>query len=132
MLARFEYDRWRLTWETRFRRRVHQDFAGVDEYGDIWSSRDIFADTCQGPDYGDVSCRDYGDSDNYFINNVSVYYSADRWTLGLGVRNVFDEWPPQVDGTEVFSINNTPIGYGYDLNGRLVFLNFALRFGGGG
>ncbi len=130
MLVRFQYDRWRMTWETRFRRGVNQDVLGVDAYGDIWSSRDIFADTCLGPDYGDVSCRDYGDAGNYFLNNMSVYYSADRWTIGLGVRNVFDEWPPQVDASEVFSINNTPIGVGYDLRGRTVFLNFAASFGG--
>lgn len=133
MLARFEYDRWRLTWETRFRRGVHQDFNGVDQYGDVFASgpNGIFADTCLGPDFGDFTCRDYGDTDNYFLNNLSVYYTGDRWTVGLGVRNVFDEWPPQVDGTEVFSINNTPIGVGYDLNGRSVFLNVAASFGGG-
>ena len=130
MLARFEYDRWRLTWETRFRRHVHQDFRGVDDYGDIYVSTGAYAATCLGPDYGDVLCRNWGDSGNYFLNNMSLYYSADRWSAGLGIRNVFDEWPPQVDGNEVFSINNTPIGAGYDLRGRSIFLDFEFSFGG--
>ena len=131
MLTRFEYDRWRLTWETRFRRHVHQWRPGVDPYGDIYSSNGEFADTCLGPDYGDVFCRDYADSGNYFLNNMSLYYSADRWSAGLGIRNVFDEWPPQVDSNELFSvINNTPIGRGYDLGGRSIFLDFEVSFGG--
>ncbi len=130
MLARFEYDRWRLTWETRFRRGVQQDPRFVDSYGDIWSSTGNFADTCQGPGYDDFTCRDYAEAENYFLNNLSVYYTADRWSFGLGVRNVFDEWPPQVDDSEAVTVNNTPIGYGYDLFGRTVFLDFEINFGG--
>ena len=131
MLTRLEYDRWRLTWETRFLRRVHQDFDFVDSFGDIWQTQGVFADTCLGPEYGDLFCRDYGDAGSYFLNSMSLYYSADRWTAGLGVRNVFDRWPPQVDSSEVLSINNTPIGLGYDLNGRSIFLNVAVSLGGG-
>jgi iron complex outermembrane receptor protein len=39
-----------------------------------------------------------------------------------------------VDGSEfndVLAINNTPIGYGYDLRGRTYFMNVAANFGGG-
>jgi iron complex outermembrane receptor protein len=60
-----------------------------------------------------------------------MYYYGDQWTFGGGIRNVFNVKPPFVDGTEVLSINNTPIGYGYDLNGRTYFLNIAVSFGGG-
>jgi len=78
-----------------------------------------------------VLCRDYGDADNYFLNNVSLYYFGDRWTIGGGIRNVFDQEPPVVDSTEVLAVNNTPIGYGYDLYGRTYFLNLGVSFGGG-
>ena len=47
------------------------------------------------------------------------------------IRNLFDEEPPFVDGTEILSFNNTPIGYGYDLRGRTYFFNIAATFGGG-
>jgi iron complex outermembrane receptor protein len=46
------------------------------------------------------------------------------------VRNVFDEKPPIVDASEVLSFSNTPIGYGYDLQGRMLFFDVAYRFGG--
>jgi iron complex outermembrane receptor protein len=60
-----------------------------------------------------------------------VYFYGDRWTFGGGIRNVFNEEPPFVDGTEILAVNNAPIGYGYDLNGRTYFFNIAANFGGG-
>jgi iron complex outermembrane receptor protein len=104
---------------------VIQDPAGVDDFSDAY----IASDTCFGPP-DDVLCRDYADTENYFLHNASVYYYGDRWTLGGGIRNVMNEKPPIVDGTEVQAINNTPIGYGYDINGRTFFLNVGYNFGG--
>ena len=123
---RFDYDDWRLTWEVRYLAHVNQDEAGVDDFSDA----SAFSDTCDGPPT-DVLCRDWGDADNYFLNNMSVYYYGDRWTLGGGIRNVFDKNPPVVDGTEILSLNNTPIGYGYDIMGRTYFFNVVFIFGGG-
>ncbi len=123
---RFDYDDWRLTWETRILSSVNQDAAGVDDFGTAFD----ISDTCLGPPT-DVLCRDFGDGANYFLHHVSVYYYGDRWTIGGGVRNAFDKRPPVVDGTEVQSINNTPLGYGYDINGRTFFLNAKVNFGGG-
>ena len=122
---RFDYDDWRFTWETRYLSSVIQDPAGVDDFSDAY----IASDTCFGPP-DDVLCRDYADTENYFLHNASVYYYGDRWTLGGGIRNVLNEKPPIVDGTEVLAINNTPIGYGYDINGRTFFLNVGYNFGG--
>ena len=123
---RFDYDDWRITWETRYLASVHQDPDGVDDF----SSAFIASDTCLGPP-DDVLCRDYGDTENYFLHNVSMYYYGDQWTFGGGIRNLFDEEPPVVDGTEVLALNNTPIGYGYDINGRVFFVNIGVNFGGG-
>ena len=124
---RLNYDNWRLTWETRYLASVHQDPAGVDAFGNVFYSP---SDTCFGPPT-DVDCRDSGDTDNYFLNHISVYYYGDRWTVGGGIRNAFDKNPPVVDGTEVLAVNNTPIGVGYDLNGRTYFFNVVVNFGGG-
>ncbi len=126
VFARFDYDDFRFTWETRYLSSVNQDPDGVDDFSDI----NGIGDTCLGPP-DDELCRDVGYTENYFQHNMSLYYYGDRWTLGGGVRNVFDEKPPFIDGTEILSINNTPIGYGYDVNGRTYFFNVAVTFGGG-
>jgi len=125
-IARFDYDEWRFTWETRLLSSVKQDAGGVDDFGTAFD----ISDTCLGPP-NDVLCRDYGDATHYYLHNASLYYYGDRWTFGGGIRNVFDKNPPVVDGTEIQSVNNTPLGYGYDLNGRTFFLNIGAKFGGG-
>ena len=43
---------------------------------------------------------------------------------------MFDNEPPRVDGTEVTSVNNSPIGYGYDSLGKGYFLNVRYLLGG--
>ena len=116
---------WRLSWSTRYVGEVEQDPAGIDEWGDISSG----SDTCLGPTRGDVLCRDVGFADEYFLHSASVYYYGDTWTVGAGVRNVFDEPPPMVNhGEGVFHRRNMPLGMGYDLNGRTYFFNLAARF----
>jgi iron complex outermembrane receptor protein len=123
---RLDYSDFRFVYEMRYTSSVIQDPAGVDDFDEALTGG---SDTCLGPP-DDVLCRDYADTDNYFLHNVSLYYYGDRWTFGGGIRNLFDEEPPIVDGTEIQSINNTPIGYGYDLRGRTYFLNVAVNFGG--
>ena len=123
---RFDYDNFRLTYETRYIASVKQDADGVDAFSSAFSA----SDTCLGPP-NDVLCRDYGDTDNYFLHHLSLYYYGDRWTFGGGIRNLLDEEPPVIDGTEILAVNNTPIGYGYDINGRTFFLNVGINFGGG-
>lgn len=118
----------RLTWATRYLGSVEQDVLEIDEFG---NAIDGTADTCLGPSAGDVNCRDIGFADDYFLHSMSVYFYGDVWTFGGGIRNVFDEAPPLVDGNEVLAVNNTPLGYGYDLNGRVFFVNVAAHFGGG-
>jgi iron complex outermembrane receptor protein len=127
--VRFDYDDWRVTWETRYTGSVEQKPDEVEEFSDAFT----LSDTCLGPDFGDELCRDYADAENYFLHNISLYYYGDRWTMGGGIRNIFDEEPPIVDTSTVdhpLAVNNTPLGYGYDLNGRVYFLNVAVNFGG--
>jgi len=123
---RFDYDDLRLTWETRYMASVTQDLAGIDPFDDAFGG----SDTCGILD--DDLCRDYANADNYFLHNISLYYFGDRWTFGGGIRNLFDEEPPVIDCNEPLScFNNTPLGYGYDLQGRVYFANVAVNFGGG-
>ena len=124
---RFDYDKYRVTWETRYMSGVEQDSDFVDDFDDVFGGG---SDACLGPP-DDVLCRDIGFAENYFLHNVSLYYYGDRWTFGGGIRNLLDEEPPFVDGSEVLSVNNSPIGYGYDLNGRVFFLNASVNFAGG-
>ncbi len=118
---RADFGKYRLSWASRYLSGVDQDADGVDEFSDVFG----IADTCLGEANGDVDCRDVGWIDGYWNHTVSFYYRGDQWTLGAGLRNVFDEDPPFVDGTEVSSINNGPIGFGYDLYGRQAFINIA-------
>ena len=133
---------YRFTWQTRFIDAVTQDQDGVDDFGNVFGEVDLngdgvitpdvedgfFADTCIGTFRGGVDCRDFAEADEYYLHTASMYYRGDSWTIGGGVRNVFNTRPPQVDTSEVTGFNNTPIGVGYDLNGRTFFLNVAKQF----
>ena len=123
---RVDYGDWRLTYETRYLAGVDQDVREQDSFSDAFT----LSDTCLGPP-SDVLCRDVGHADNYFLHHMSLFYYGDRWTFGGGIRNLLDEEPPRVDGTELTDINGAPLGYGYDLNGRTFFVNIAANFGGG-
>jgi len=136
---------WNATWQVSYKSRVDQDPDSLDEWGSAVGEPDltatpveqldgslvypkVYADTCYGPDYGDTLCRDVGFIKSQVVHNISLYYRADTYTVGFGVRNVFDKAPPRVDGTEVSSYSNVPIGYGYSLFGREYFLNISKSF----
>ena len=67
----------------------------------------------------DVLCRDYAEADSYFRHSTSLFYKADTFILGVGIRNVFNKQPHELMESEVISFSNTPIGFGYDLQGGL-------------
>jgi iron complex outermembrane recepter protein len=118
---------YRVTWAASYLGSVEQDPLGIDPFGNAIEGG---GDTCLGPLGGDVNCRDVGFADDYFLHSASVYFYGDVWTFGGGVRNVFNTEPPLVSGDEVLAVNNVPIGVGYDLNGRVYFLNVQANFGG--
>jgi iron complex outermembrane receptor protein len=114
---------YRFTWSTRYIGSVTQDIEGVDEFDNGIIG---IADTCDG--LNGVLCRDVGYAGVYINHSSSVYYRGDTWTIGAGVRNIFSEAPPQVDGNEVFARNNVPFGNGYDIMGRTFFVNVGTKF----
>ena len=124
LAVRADFSDFRFTWQTRFLSDVAQDPEDVDDFDDY----DGIADTCAGPSRGDELCRDVGFADDYYVHSASFYWYGDVWTIGGGIRNLFDDEPPAVDGSEIFAIRNTPIGRGYDVNGRTFFLNIGATF----
>ncbi len=128
---RAQMDNLVVSLQTRYIGSVNQDPDGVDPLSDVFDSQGtgFVGDTCLGPDNGDVLCRDVGFASNYFTHNLSATYDSNGdWYARIGVRNVLDEGPPRVDGNEVLSISNVPIGYGYDLIGRTYFVDFGINF----
>lgn len=127
--VRLDYDRWRVSWGTRYVSKGRQDQVFRDPFSDIYDSGGTgwFGDTCLGPP-DDLLCRDVGDAPSYLIHSLSGWYSGDTWSVGFGASNLFDKAPPQVNPDEgPTKIKNTPIGAGYDLSGRTLFLSAQIR-----
>ena len=122
-----EYGKWRFRWTTRYLGSVHQDPDGLEDFAHI--GLPARGDTCLGPP-DDLLCRDVGFADDYYMHSISLRRNGDAWQVLGGIRNVFDEPPPVVDGSEVLSTNNTPIGYGYDYLGKSYFLSIRYQLGG--
>ena len=108
------------------------------EFGDAFNGgpNGEFSPTCLGNGSpngvvaGDgVFCRPVGTADQYFEHTTSVRWDNGDLRLILGIRNLFDEAPPQVSSRAgILQISNTPIGNGYDLNGREFFGQVLYRF----
>lgn len=131
----------RFTWQTRYIGEVAQDPDDVDEFADAFGNgpdgqpTGFFADTCTGGGSGDgivagdgVFCRDVGFADEWFEHTASIRWDNQTIRIIAGVTNIFDTAPPLIDTNEVFGISNTPIGNGYNLNGREFFMQVLYRF----
>lgn len=125
---RLSYGEWFVRWQTRYLSKQSIDPQFYDPFNHAFGNSPR-GDTCLGPP-DDVLCRDVAWASEYMVHRASVGYRADTWSVIAGVRNVFDEPPPRVDGSEILSVNNSPIGAGYDLDGRVFFINAGARFGG--
>ena len=131
LALRLDYERWRLSWQSRYMSGYENYRGADDEWGNV-AGTPALADTCLGPP-DDLMCRDVETAPDYWIHHASLSYRRDTWRIIAGARNVFDEPPPQVDKSfdQLWSAtNNTPRGLGYDLNGRTFFLTATYRFGG--
>ena len=131
-----DYDRWRFTFSTFFQTEVETREFESDGVTDRrftpeftnYNDSNNQAVTCAGPDNGDVNCRPVFFADDYFRHSVSLRYRGDDWFAILGVNNVFNQNPPRIDTREQFGISNTPLGFGYDLNGREYTLRLNKTF----
>lgn len=142
-----EVDRWLFTWQTRYIGDMRQDPDGVDPFADNFGfgsdgvATGFFGDTCTGfgsngpggaanpivPGDG-AFCSDVGFANDYFEHSASIRYRDESWEIRVGVTNIFDRNPPLVDGNEVLSVSNVPIGAGYNLDGREYFMTVRKTF----
>ncbi|QUL36613.1 TonB-dependent receptor domain-containing protein [Erythrobacter sp. JK5] len=136
-----DWDKWRLTWQTRWIGEVEQQADGIDPLSDAFGNgpdgvpTGFIGDTCLGggSDNGVVAgdgvfCRDVGFADDYFEHTISLRFDSGPFRIIAGITNLFDESPPLIDTNEVFGISNIPIGNGYDLDGREYFAQVRYRF----
>jgi iron complex outermembrane receptor protein len=127
--ARVTYKDFGVSWGFRYVSSAEQDEDFIDDFGNVLQDAPggAFSSTCGGPSIGDLNCRDVGFADDYMLHNAGISYNNEDegWTAGIAVRNVFDKEPPRVDGSEVTSVSNAPIGAGYDFYGR----SFVFRLG---
>ena len=124
------YEDWSFTWGINFIGAVSQDPTGVDPYSDVFDTNGtgVFSDSCVGIANGGTDCRDVGYADEYMLHSAGLSYNVESWGVSLTASNVFDEAPPRIDTAQVFGRNNTPLGAGYDLMGRVISLEVGVKF----
>lgn len=140
-IATADIDKFRLTWQVTYTGAVAQDPDSVDPFSDAFGFgpdgdfNNIPGQTCTGGGDGGavagdgIYCRDVGYAEEIFYHTASLRYRTDRYTFILGVDNVFNTAPPRVDCAQVgFCISNTPIGLGYDFDGREYFASVNVEF----
>ncbi len=115
---------WRFNWFTRF------IGGGAEDRDDF----DFGFETCPAPDpvtrpdAPGVTCAPVWFTGDYAVHNMSITFAPDTWVVTVGLNNVFDRGPELVDPSGVFSVNNLPIGVGYDIDGRTVFASVRKSF----
>ncbi|BCW90696.1 Vitamin B12 transporter BtuB [Alphaproteobacteria bacterium SO-S41] len=68
---------------------------------------------------------------NYYLHHISVQYMDEeaQWGATVGVRNLFDEIPPQTVSSGFYNlVGNAPLYSGYDYAGREFFVNITKGF----
>lgn len=105
--------------------------ARYDEVRFNWRANYISGETDEKDDFTatqpcetlNLLCRPVVDTEDYWMHTASFTWEPNDWTFTLGMVNVFDEIPPLVDtdAPEV-QLNNVPLGAGYDLAGRRIFM----------
>ena len=80
-----EWDKYRVLWTTRYISDVDQNPLGIDPYSDIYDTEftGTYGDTCEGAAYGDLTCRDVGFADDYFVHSLSLSYLEDNYEITL-------------------------------------------------
>lgn len=147
MTAGVRWEDFLFTYQVRYIGEIGNEINGVpfnDRFllGDAFSRGPegqpaAFSPTCLGRGsvngvvQGDgVFCRPVGTADEYFEHTASLRWDNGDFRIIAGVRNIFDTAPPRVSPrVGGFSqIANTPLGTGYDLEGREFFAQLLYRF----
>lgn len=113
--ARLDRGDWTYTWFT--------DFTGRQD-----NNRNFAADLNDPSSYFGLQGLYDVNTEAEFRHGASVRWAGDTWSVTAGMRNIFDEEPPQVSDV-LTVVGNTPInGTGYDYRGRRAFLNVSKVF----
>ena len=105
----------RLNWRANYIAGEEDELADFGEYR-----------PCLGLD---VLCRPIARTAVHWTHSTSLTWSPRDWSVTLGVVNVFDKEPPLMDrAAPEVQLNNIPLGAGYDLLGRRVFLGVRTQF----
>ena len=109
-------------------------------YGDFrfnWRANYIGAEEDELADLGEYSpcvglgvlCGPIARTGVHWTHTASLTWAPRDWSITLGVVNVFDKAPPLMDSdAPEIQVNNVPLGAGYDVLGRRVFLSVATQF----
>lgn len=109
------YGDYRFNWRTNYIHGEEDEYADFDEYS-----------PCIGLG---VLCRPKARTDSYWTHTASITWAPRDWSITLGIVNVFDEEPPLLDSAvPELQWNNLPLGSGYDVLGRRVFLSVGTQF----
>ena len=131
---RLKYDDFTFNWETQFiGKGIEDDLTPFDDNPE--NTRITEGNRgCRGLTIDDgnggtrpLRCRPVAFTEDYFVHNASLHYSFDNYGISVGVRNVFNDEPPKVDGDGSFSNNNIPLGVGY-AEPRSYYLNVTASF----
>jgi iron complex outermembrane receptor protein len=136
-----------FTYQVRYIGEIGNEINGVpfnDRFplGDAFSRGPVggvpaFSPTCLGRGSangvvaGDgIFCRPVGTADEYFEHTTSLRWDNGDLRIIAGIRNIFDTAPPRVSPRVggFTQISNTPLGTGYDLEGREFFAQVLYRF----
>lgn len=101
----------------------------VDYVGRQDDNRYFTADLNQPDTYFGLPALYDVNTEAQFTHGASVRWQGDTWTLAGGVRNLFDEEPPQVSDVIATSAGNTPLSAtAYPVLGRTFFVNISKTF----
>jgi len=65
---------------------------------------------------------------DYFLHSTSIQYDTARYSLTVGVQNLFDRNPPMISQGVLSRVGNAPLYSGYDYLGRRFFVNLKAKF----
>ncbi len=117
-----EYSDFRLNWRTDY---LSSEDESIYYNGLVDGGFDVYA-PCDGLG---VLCRPYHKTTNYMTHTMSLSWQPQDWFFTLGVSNIFDKEPPLLDGNVPHTqVNNVPLGVGYDILGRRIFLAASKSF----
>lgn len=77
-----------------------------------------------------AGCFGVNTVDNYFNHTMSARFAGDAWSVQVGINNLTDRQPPQLDQNALSGalIGNVPAGVGFDTRGRSFFVNLIKEF----